>query len=73
MYDFGFLKERLPNDPLWVFVRILLSGPGLVILGISLYVKYSYRIINKISGVLLILIGFYCLYRLIAALNAEPG
>ncbi len=73
MYDLGYLTEKLPLGRSWLYVQIFLSGPGLIILGSMLFLKYAHSRINEILGPLLILIGLYWLYTLASGIVAEAA
>lgn len=66
MYELGFMTDRLPHGRLWVYIQIFLSGPVLITLGLLLYLKYGYSLINRTFGVLFFLIGLYWLYAVLS-------
>lgn len=73
MYDLNFMVDKLPHSIFWVNVQVFLSAPLLIILGIVLYVKYDYKIMNKIFGVSFFLLGIYWLITILKTVAAEAA
>jgi len=73
MYRFDFMFDKLPHGRFWVYIQIFLSGPAVIILGLLLYFKYGQLLLNKICGVVLILIGVYWLYTLVSDIINEAA
>lgn len=70
MYEFGIFKDKLPHGPFWLFVQIFLSGPFLLIIGLILFFKIS-SALNRVIGILLIIISVYWLYKIIYEIMTE--
>ena len=73
MYRMGYLVDKLPHGHFWVYMQIFLSGPAVIILGLVLYLKYRQIVLNKIIGVILVLVGIYWLYVLIGDIIKEAA
>jgi hypothetical protein len=73
MYQLGLLIDKLPHGTFWIYTQIFISGPALIILGLLLYCKYGYLIVNKICGVLFFSIGSCWLYVLISDIVNESA
>ena len=73
MYQLGYMTDELPHGKFWMYVQIFISGPALVILGFLLYFKYGRFAVNKICGILFLIIGFYWLYNVISDVIKEAA
>lgn len=73
MYQLGYMSDRLPHGPLWIFIQIFLSGPLLIVIGSLLYFRFGKAIANKVFGVILFLIGLYWLFTLISDIIREAA
>lgn len=65
MCKIGFFTDELPYDHFWVYIQIFLSSPSVIILGMILYFKYGQVVLNKVLGIIFVLIGLYWLYILV--------
>jgi hypothetical protein len=73
MYQLGYMTDELPHGKYWMYMQIFFSGPALIILGLLLYFKYGGLTINKIFGVLFLIIGVYWLYNVISDVIKEAA
>jgi hypothetical protein len=73
MYQVGFMTDKLPHGQIWLYIQIFISGPALIIIGLMLYLKHSYKTLNKLLGGLLFLIGIYWFYNLIRDIMGEAA
>jgi hypothetical protein len=73
MYQLGYMTDELPHGKYWTYMQIFFSGPVLIILGLLLYFKYRGLTINKIFGVLFLIIGVYWLYNVISDVIKEAA
>ena len=64
MYDFGIFKEKLPHGGFWEIIQVFFSGPALLLAGFILLLKAK-SIVVRISGIILIMLSIYWLYRII--------
>jgi len=73
MYQLGYMTDELPHGKFWMYMQIFFSGPALIILGLVLYFKYGVFTLNKIFGVLFLIIGIYWLYTVISDVIKEAA
>ncbi len=73
MFKLGILTNKLPHGPFWNYMQILVSGPGLVILGLILVRRFGQNIFNKACGLLLIFLGILWLFLLISDIVRESA
>jgi hypothetical protein len=73
MYQLGYMTDELPHGKFWMYMQIFISGPALIILGFLLYFKYGRFVINKIFGILFLIIGFYWLYNVVSDVIKEAA
>ena len=73
MYQLGYMIDELPHGEFWMYMQIFFSGHALIILGLLLYFKYGSVTINKIFGVLFLIIAFYWLYYVISGVIKEAA
>jgi hypothetical protein len=73
MYELGYFVEKMPHGQYWLLVQVLLSAPGMIILGLILFIVYGQIKPNKYAGIIFILIGLFWLYNLISDIIDEAG
>ena len=65
MNDLNMWQYEIPDSDFWYFIQVFISHWGLISVGSFLAYKYGFIKINKILGILFIIIGIYWLYRII--------
>lgn len=73
MYQFGYMQDKLPHGPLWLYVQIFLSGPFLIIVGLLLYFKFGQLFVNKIFGATFCIVGLCWLYVIVTDIIKEAA
>jgi len=73
MYQLRYRTGELPHGKFWMYMQIFFSGPALIILGLVLYFKYGGLTLNKIFGILFLLIGVYWVYNVIIDVIKEAA
>jgi hypothetical protein len=72
MYQLGYMKDKFAQAEFWGYIQILFSGPGLLILGFILWLKYG-GLTNKILAFFFIIISLYWMYKLVSDILREAA
>ena len=73
MYDLGLWVEKLPYNTYWIFTQMFVSGPGLIVIGLTIIFSAKSKIIQWLWGVGLTLIGLIWLIEIITTIIKEAA